>query len=581
MDKKEIKETDVWVLYERAVNFCSMMGMFNDTDLNYRMYNGDQWQGLKIKGIEKIQYNFIKPIVKYKTGIILSNLYAINFSSENFEFTNDINTADSICRMLNKKAARIWEKDYMDVKLRYAVKDAAINDEGIIYVNVDNGEITNEIINKNDIYYANENDPDIQKQPYILIKQRKPVSEVQEIARRNGVPEWQIAHIMGDNDNIEEAGESAKYEKENMVTLVTKMYKENGSIYFSQATKYVELKKDKNTTLSYYPVAHLLWEEKKGSARGEGEVRFLIPNQLETNKTAMRRALTVKNTAYPQKVVNESKIMNPNSLNQVGGVIKVKGGNVVDDVSKIIANLNPAQMSGDVEKLQIELIQTTRELAGAGDIATGQVNPESASGRAILAVQQASQQPLTEHLLYTKVFIEDLARIWLDIIIAYNDLVNLEQEEINQQTGETERRIVRVKTSVLKELQASVKVDITPKGAFDKYAQEQSIENMFTAGKFDPNLLPQLETYVDLLDDDSVMPKQKLVKAVKNIKEQQEKIARIDAEAQLMKQKANQFLMGDIDLQASQIAEARSGIAAEAMPEEVPAEEMQEEEAMF
>ena len=553
------------------------MGMFNDTDLNYRMYNGDQWQGLKIKGIEKIQYNFIKPIVKYKTGIILSNLYAINFSSENLDFTNDINTADSICKMLNKMAARIWEKDYMDVKLRYAVKDAAINDEGIIYVSIDNEEITNEIINKNDIYYANENDPEIQKQPYILIKQRKPVSEVQEIARRNGVPEWEIAHIMGDNDNIEEAGESAKYEKENMVTLVTKMYKENGNVYFSQATKYVELKKDKNTTLSYYPVAHLLWEEKKGSARGEGEVRFLIPNQLETNKTAMRRALTVKNTAYPQKVVNEGKIINPNSLNQVGGVIKVKGGNSVDDVSKIVANLNPAQMSGDVEKLQMELIQTTRELAGAGDIATGQVNPESASGRAILAVQQASQQPLTEHLLYTKVFVEDLARIWLDMIIAYNDLIDLEKEEINPQTGETERKIIKMQTSVLKELQASVKVDITPKGAFDKYAQEQSIENMFTAGKFDPNLLPQLETYVDLLDDDSVMPKQKLVKAVKNIKEQQEKIARIDAEAQLMKQKANQFLMGDIDMQASQVAEAMKGMQAG----EVPAEEMQEEEAMF
>ena len=440
------------------------MGMFNDTDLNYRMYNGDQWQGLKIKGIEKIQYNFIKPIVKYKTGIILSNLYAINFSSENLDFTNDINTADSICKMLNKMAARIWEKDYMDVKLRYAVKDAAINDEGIIYVSIDNEEITNEIINKNDIYYANENDPEIQKQPYILIKQRKPVSEVQEIARRNGVPEWEIAHIMGDNDNIEEAGESAKYEKENMVTLVTKMYKENGNVYFSQATKYVELKKDKNTTLSYYPVAHLLWEEKKGSARGEGEVRFLIPNQLETNKTAMRRALTVKNTAYPQKVVNEGKIINPNSLNQVGGVIKVKGGNSVDDVSKIVANLNPAQMSGDVEKLQMELIQTTRELAGAGDIATGQVNPESASGRAILAVQQASQQPLTEHLLYTKVFVEDLARIWLDMIIAYNDLIDLEKEEINPQTGETERKIIKMQTSVLKELQASVKVDITQKG---------------------------------------------------------------------------------------------------------------------
>ena len=56
-------------------------------------------------------------------------------------------------------------------------------------------------------------------------------------------------------------------------------------------------------------------------------------------------------------------------------------------------------MSADVNLLQTELISTTRELAGAGDITTGSVNPEDASGKAILAVQQASQQPLTEQTM--------------------------------------------------------------------------------------------------------------------------------------------------------------------------------------
>ena len=574
MEIREIKETDIWTLYQKAVSFCNLIGMFTDTDLNYRMYNGDQWQGLKVKGIEKIQYNFIKPIVRYKTGIIMSNLYAINFSSENFESKEFRKTAESICKMLNKKAAQIWEKDYMDIKLRLAVKDAAINDEGIIYVDYTGSQITNEIINKNDIFYGNENDSNIQRQPYILIKQRRPVSEVQLLAKECGVPEWQIEHIIGDNDNIEEAGESAKYEKDYMVTLVTKLYKLDGTVHFSQATKYVDIKKDKDTGLTYYPVAHLLWEEKKGSARGEGEVRSLIPNQLETNKTAMRRALTVKNTAYPQKIANVDKIANPSAVGEVGGIIKVRGGATVDDVSKILANINPAQMSSDVEKLQNELIQTTRELAGAGDIATGQINPESASGRAILAVQQASQQPLTEHLQYTKGFIEDIARIWLDMLITYNESIELENEVQNPQTGETEIEIVKVNTETLKELKTAVKVDITPKGAFDKYAQEQSIENMFTAGKFDHNMLSQLEIYVKLLDDDSVMPKQKLEEAIKYMKEQQEKIARINMEAQLMKQHANQFLMGDPDTQSSQIAQAMASSEpqTEAVPEETTEE---------
>ena len=558
MDLQEIKQTDIWVLYDQCVSYCRMMGIFGDTDLNYRMYNGDQWYGLKIQGVEKVQYNFIKPIVRYKTGIVMTNLYGIVYSSENFENKAFRKNGEKICQLLNKKASRIWEHDYMDLKLRLVVKDSAINDEGVIYVNVDGdtGLPVNEIINKTDIFYGNENDSDIQSQPYILIKQRKPVVEVQRLAAANGVSESEIMHIFGDNDNIEEAGEAAKYEKDNMCTVVTKMYKDNGTVHYAMSTRYVDIKKDTNSGLTYYPVAHILWEEKKGSARGEGEVRQLIPNQLETNKTAMRRALTVKNTAYPQKIVNIEKIQNPDALDRVGGTIKVNGGASIDDVAKIFAHVHPAQMSADVEKLQNELIQSTRELAGAGEVVTGDVNPENASGRAILAVQQAAQQPLTEHLQYVKGFVEDLARIWLDVITVYNDTIQLEEEQTDPVTNEESIVLVEVPRASLQALQAVVRVDITPKGAFDKYAQEQSMENLLTTGMFSNQRMPELKLYVKTLDDDSVMPKQKLEKLIDEWEKEQQKIALIDAQAQMMKQRVQQFLMGDPDEQSSMMADA-------------------------
>lgn len=569
MDLEEIKETDIWTFYDQAINYCRLIGMYGDTDVNYRMYNGDQWYGLKVKGIEKVQYNFIKPIVKYKTGIVLTNLYAINYSSENFENQEFRKSGEKICKLLNKKAARIWEHDYMDLKLRLIVKDAAINDEGVMYVRYDDEkqQPINEVINKNDIYFGNENDSDMQNQPYILIKQRKPVSEVKEIAENNGVSSEKINYIMGDLENIEEAGEAAKYEKDNMCTLVTKMYKKDGKVYFAQGTRYVDIKKETDTGLTYYPVAHLLWEEKKGSTRGEGEVRYLIPNQLETNKTAMRRALTVKNTAFPQKIANMAKIVNPSALDEVGGTIKTNGGVSVDDVSKIFAYVNPAQMSPDVKALQEELIQSTRELAGAGEIATGQINPESASGRAILAVQQAAQQPLTEHLQYTKAFCEDLARIWLDMITVYNDSIELEDEIEDPQTGEKISQIVKIPKVSLEELQAVVKVDITPKGAFDKYAQEMSIENLLTNGFFSVQRLPELKLYLDCLDDDANMPKQRILEVITRAEMEQQKIAQMNAQAQIMQENAMQFLMGDPDSQASQMIDATNQLNKE---EEVP-----------
>lgn len=560
MDIKEIKETEVWALYEKGRNYHRMTNIYTDTDRNYRMYNGNQWHGAKLGDVEPVQKNFIKPIVKYKVGVIHDNLYAINYSSQNFENKAFRQEAEKICEMLNKKAARIWEKDKLDFKGRRITKDAAINDEGIIYVNydLDKQVPVNEIIKKNDVYYGNENDDDIQLQPYILIRKRMPVVNAMEMARAEGLSEEKLLFIIGDNDTFEESGEAAKQEVDNMVTVITKMWKENGTVHFSMSTRWLDIKKDKDSGLTYYPVAHFLWEEKEGSARGEGEVRFLIPNQIEVNRTEVRRVLTVKYQAYPQKVVNTDKIANPSAINRVGGVIKTKGNATVDDVAKVISTLPPAQMSPDVKQLQEDLIQVTRDLAGAGDIATGQVNPEDASGRAILAVQQASQSPMTEQTESYKNFIEDLAKIWLDMIIVYSqDGIKLEEEVTDPQTGQPMIELVEVPQTALQELQAIVKVDITPKGAFDKYAQEQSIENMFQAGMFSAEKLPELKTYVKLLDDDSVMPKQKLEDAIKIIEEEQQKIAMMNAQAQIMQQKAQQFLSGDPEMQASEIADAQ------------------------
>lgn len=575
MDIKEIKETAIWYLYEKGRNYHRLTGIYTDTDRNYRMYNGDQWGGAKLGDVEPVQKNFIKPIVKYKVGVVHDNLYAINYSSMNFENKDFRQEAEKICEMLNKKAARVWEKDKMDFKGRRITKDASINDEGIIYVDYDleNQTPVNEIIKKNDIYYGNENDDDIQSQPYILIRKRMPVSNAIAMAEKEGLGIEKLSMIIGDNDTFEESGEAAKQELDNMVTVITKMYKKDGTVHFSMATRWLEIKKDKDTGLTYYPVAHYNWEEKEGSARGEGEVRFLIPNQIEVNRTEVRRVLTVKYQAYPQKVINTDKIANPSAINQVGGVVKVKGGMSVDDVNKVVGTLPPAQMSPDVKQLQEDLIQVTRDLAGAGDIATGQVNPEDASGRAILAVQQASMSPMTEQKEAYKNFVEDLARIWLDMIIVYSqDGIKLEEEVTDPTTGEVTIQLVDVPQTALQELQATVKVDITPKGAFDKYAQEMSIENMFSQGMFNVQRLPELKTYVKLLDDDSVMPKVKLEEAIELIEEEQEKIAMMNAQAQIMQQQANQFLMEDPNAQASQLLEAEQ-MPVEAPTEEVPVEE--------
>ena len=423
---------------------------------------------------------------------------------------------------------------------------------------IDTQEPLNEIINKTDIQYGNENSSDIQSQPYIIISQRKSVIEIQNLARKEGVSEEQIKNIEGDSDYFEEAGESAKYEKDNKCTLITKMWKEEGKVKFVKSTKYVVVKKESNSGLSLYPVAHYPWKTKKGSARGEGEVRYLIPNQLELNKTLARMLLSVKQNAYPTKVVAIDKISNPNAINQVGGTIKAKGQSV-DDVNKVFTTIAPAQMSTDVSKTINDLISITRELKNSSDIATGGVNPTEASGKAILAVQQASQQPMTKQLTGLKMFIEDLARIWLDMWVTYSqDGMKLEEEKTDPTTGEEYVELVDIPSSVLENLKGTVKVDITPKSSYDKYARELTLENFLKAGYFNPQKLGELKVYAKILPDDAIAPKQDILKAIEIEEEEQRKIAQINAQAQIMQQRASQFINGDVEQQASQIADAQN-----------------------
>ncbi len=534
MNTQELQETLTWELYQKHINFMRLRHIYSDTDRNFRMYSGDQWYGLKVKDVEKIQHNFIKPIVKTKVSNITSNLFAINYSPENIENSEFFETAQKTCDLLNKKASKVWDKDFMDKKVKKWAKQSAINDEAIAYVTYNNEEDApiNEVISKNDIMYGNENEEEIQLQPYILIRQRKTIIELEEMARKEEIPEEIIKNISLDNDTSTSAGESAKDEVEDKVWLVTKFYKKNGRVYYNQATRYCDIKKETDTGLTLYPIAHWNWEDEEGNARGIGEVRQLIPNQLETNKIAMRRAITSKNISYPQKVINIDAIQDLSSVNKIGGVIKFRdmGNTRAGDVFMMTS---PSQMGPDAEKLQNELITLSKDLNNAGDAVTGNIDPTSASGRAILAVQNAQNQPLNDQLIGLKSFLEDIARIWFDMWKTYaSDGLMIEEENKDELTGETSVNLVQVPGYILEALNTSVKIDITPKGAYDKYAQELSLENMFT------NKMITFDEYVESLDADSVMPKIKLQNIQKKRNEAQRQINALEQQAQAMKNQA-------------------------------------------
>ena len=534
--KEEENVTTVWVDYQKGVMFNRSHNLYTETEINYNFYHGNQWEGAKLGDIQPVVQNIIKPIVKYKLGVIIQNHYEIVFNPNIYDTYAEGQTLEQICKVLNSHMAKVWEIQKADQKVREASKDACINSEGIVHTYFDEENIV-EVIDKNNVYYGNENSSDIQSQPYIIIAYRQPVSQVKEEAKKLGIEDTKIKLILPDSEVQEQAGYTGITDEVNPMCLVLlKYYKENGKVFYTKATKCVELEKEKPTGMNLYPIAHFVWEEKKGSSRGIGAVNCVIPNQIEINKIDARRALAVKIGAFQKLVYNQDLVANAKELTKVGGAIAIKGGATVDDVRKAIGYIYPTSMSSDAGNLSAEMKTNTRDLEGAGDTATGNVDPTQASGKAILAVQQASQQPLGEQVENYKTFVEDLARIWFDMWKAYE----VNGMNIMYEQKDSEGNIIQepgiISYEALQKLEPHIKVDITPRSSYDKFAQEQSLENLFMNDKI------TFDEYVDSLPADAVMPKATLEKIVTRRKENQQRLTQMQMEANQLSSAMNQVM---------------------------------------
>ena len=138
-------------------------------------------------------------------------------------------------------------------------------------------------------------------------------------------------------------------------------------------------------------------------------------------------------------------------------------------ISDIVTYLGAAPMSPDARQLSEELVSQTRELAGAGNAALGQVNPEQASGAAIIAARDQAALPLNEQIADFRQFIEDVAAIWFELWAVYAPVpLGLPPWQISAEE--------------LGKLRVEIRIDVAPNSPLSHYAQEQALEKLFDRG---------------------------------------------------------------------------------------------------
>lgn len=471
--------TEYWQLFERGKNHHNEELLYTRVEEAFRMYEGDQWYGSGTESQRLPVLNIISPTVGYKSSMIAKQNIQIAYNPH----TISDEQTEKLCEILNRYAAHTWERQKMESKMWKIVKDACIAGDSYIYFY--NKNLDSQIIDNTAIYFSDEQQPSLQKQEYIIIHERRPVGDIRREAEKNKIRKADIELILSDQDTDTVVGDNFEVhegsERGKCASLLYFTRDADGNVQYCRSTRSVVYEPMQTITgLKLYPIASFIWTPKKNSARGVGAVMPIIPNQIEINRLLARRLFSAKQNAFAKPVYVENMIDNPADIKKYGEAIKLRGGANAGDIKNYFGYVAPAPMSPEASLLQGNMIDLTRNLASAGDAALGNVNPERASGAAILAIQDQNAIPLNEQMAMVKQFVEDIALIFIEMWRAYyknEDIKFSSIEEVRGMDGMPGRvrREDVINKGDLNDLDLDVRVDATSTSPFSLYAQEQQL----------------------------------------------------------------------------------------------------------
>ncbi len=517
--------------YETGKQFkCGLgkRGLYEQNKVNERFYVGDQWHGVNC-GADKplVRENIIKRIGDYKMAFITSAPLSVNYTADGVP--NTLETKEqthllksNLCKaQANGEVPQSFNDELCDRPLRSAeelnlvmsalsdyfrvtaervgldaiqektLRNAYMFGTGIVYTYWDErvktglyadasrkhpiyGDIRCEVLDVENVYFGDPTCDDVQEQPFILIAQRKLLSEVKRLCCKNG----QKAHLSDlkpdESDGAFSGGESADGKK---ATLITKLYKEwddDGKTYRILATQVcgdVTVRKPWDIGVRRYPLSVFSWERRKNCAYGESEITYLIPNQIAINRMVTASVWAVMMMGIPIMVVNGDVV--PQKLtNDPGQVIKVFGSG--DEVQSAIRYVQPPNFSPKFNENISSLIANTMNQAGANDALLGNVRPDNTS--AIIALREAAAMPLQALQTRFYGFMEDLSRTWAEFWVMQYGKRALKIEDENGIW------YLPFDGSRYRDVLISVQVDVGASTMWSEMESIQTLDNLFDRG---------------------------------------------------------------------------------------------------
>lgn len=309
------------------------------------------------------------------------------------------------------------------------------------------GGLNGQIIDCLSIVFANPKQKDEQKQKWIIIQSRENVETLKKIAKKNGITSTEIELITPDDDS-EKNYDNEEQSGEEYATVLTRYFRKNGEVYYTKSTKNMIIQEETPLTpdaskikleisdagktsedeeqidqdkpiieqfkMTFYPIVVDAYEEREKSIYGIGEVEPLIATQKSINFNYAMMQMASQNMGFP-KVIEH-----PLALR--GKQITNTPGEVLTDYSpgfNGIRYLDPPAFSNTPLTVADKLLEMTRTVTGATEVANGEVLGKNMSGSAIVALQTQAKVPIEDMQRRFWRTHEKIARIWEQFFKAY------------------------------------------------------------------------------------------------------------------------------------------------------------------
>lgn len=523
MSKKKFKAPsaeEVQKHYEAGFGFNQQIGLYDTVHINEEFFIGNQWEGVESKGLPTPVFNFLKQVVLFQVATISSDNMAIQCTPLPSTSTKTQEELEKVTEICNHQFAAIMERNRIVAQARELLRNAAVDGDGCMFFHFDEsietgqlvkGDIVAEVVDNTRVYFGNPNCRDVQKQPFIIISRRELVADVQ--ARAEQLKEDGETEI-ADPESIKADSEKwqNRYDEytDDKVTVLTYFFKnrDTKTIWHMEVIEAGVLRKAHDIEYKLYPLVWLSWDYIHDCYHGQAMITGLIPNQRFINKMFAMVSISMLTQSFPKIIYDRNRIRKWDG--GVGTAVGVNG--TVDGVAKVIEG---APVNPQIAEFMELCIAKTRSFLGASDVAMGDSRPDNTS--AIIALQRAANTPmeLTKQGYYQCV--ENMGRIWLDMMrVNYGQRVvevNMTVDKPGEQPLGMEIQPGPFQNyfdfAELGEVSMSIKQDVGASSYWSEMASMQTLDNLLM------NHLITPYQYIERLPTGYIPRKQELLAELK------------------------------------------------------------------